>query len=249
MPKESKFKQSYRSTWESLPDFKGWLQPVPDNPSRAFCTICDKTLYAHRLSLLQHTCTVKHTRLAQRKFIESEKQKSDLIQTEVLAMDVVPGGGVDLNTFVQPDIDSSEDEAPNVYISTVSQPLPNSSDSPSIVEINNSPPISTHVLDTCRGLPVQNLQVSLYKLLDGRWTHISDCVTNPVGRCNEFISREDFKVGRYKLHYDVDRYFELRRQDSMYPFIEIVFDARSPTDHLHIPLIMSPYGYSTYRGS
>ncbi|KAG8297615.1 hypothetical protein J6590_031658 [Homalodisca vitripennis] len=49
-------------------------------------------------------------------------------------MDVVPGGGVDLNTLVQPDIDSSEDEAPNVYISTVSQPLPNSSDSPSIVE-------------------------------------------------------------------------------------------------------------------
>lgn len=45
--------------------------------------------------------------------------------------------------------------------------------------------------------------------------------TNPDGRCNEFISREDFKAGRFKLHFDVDKYFELRKLDTIYPFIEV----------------------------
>lgn len=110
-------------------------------------------------------------------------------------------------------------------------------------------PLSTHVLDTARGNPVGGLQVSLYKLIDGRWTHISEGLTNPDGRYTNFIQKADFTAGRYKLHFDVDRYFELRKLESLYPFIEIVFDVKSPQDHYHVPLLLSPFGYTTYRGS
>lgn len=86
-------------------------------------------------------------------------------------------------------------------------------------------PISTHVLDTSRGMTVPGLQVSLYKLVDGRWTYINEGVTNSDGRFANFIERTDFTPGRYKLHFDVDRYFESRKQDSLYPFIEVCIKA------------------------
>jgi len=56
-------------------------------------------------------------------------------------------------------------------------------------------------------------------------------------------------IGRYKLHFDVDKYFTLKRIDTMFPFIEIVFDVKKPTTHYHIPLLLSPFGYTTYRGT
>lgn len=83
------------------------------------------------------------------------------------------------------------------------------------------PPVSTHVLDTSKGHPVGGLQVSLYKLIEGRWTYINEGITNADGRFANFLDRSDFSSGRYKLHYDVDRYFELRKQESLYPFIEV----------------------------
>lgn len=90
--------------------------------------------------------------------------------------------------------------------------------------MTTKPPISTHVLDTSKGAPVAGLQVSLYKLIDGRWTYINESITNPDGRSSSFLERGDFTAGRYKLHYDVDRYFELRKQESLYPFIEVSLD-------------------------
>lgn len=86
---------------------------------------------------------------------------------------------------------------------------------------SQKPPISTHVLDTSKGQPVSGLQVSLYKLIEGRWTYINEGLTNPEGRFANFLDRNDFTSGRYKLHYDVDRYFESRKQESLYPFIEV----------------------------
>lgn len=83
------------------------------------------------------------------------------------------------------------------------------------------PPISTHVLDTAKGCPVGGLQVSLYKLIEGRWTYINEGLTNVEGRFSNFLERNSFTSGRYKLHYDVDRYFENRKQESLYPFIEV----------------------------
>lgn len=83
-------------------------------------------------------------------------------------------------------------------------------------------PISTLVSDTARGTAVAGLQVSLYKLIDGRWTYINEGTTNVLGRYSNFVEVGDFTPGRYKLHYDVDRYFEARKQDTIYPFIEVI---------------------------
>ncbi|XP_015607055.1 uncharacterized protein LOC107273406 isoform X2 [Cephus cinctus] len=125
-----------------------------------------------------------------------------------------------------------------------------------ILKSAKSPPskrpcISTHVLDTSKGLPVGGLQVSLYKLMDGRWTFLNESNTTPNGRCNDLVdtTKWNFTAGRYKIHFDVDKYFTLRRIETMYPFIEIVFDVKNPTGHYHLPVLLSPFGYSTYRGS
>ncbi|XP_043461329.1 uncharacterized protein LOC122497955 [Leptopilina heterotoma] len=116
--------------------------------------------------------------------------------------------------------------------------------------IVKKPTISTHALDMTKGLPIGGLQVSLYKLLDGRWTFVNECNTSPVGRCNDLINSEKnaLSIGRYKLHFDVDKYFSLKSVESLYPFIEIVFDVKNPVLSYHIPVLLSPFGYTTYRG-
>ncbi|XP_035733968.1 uncharacterized protein LOC118446890 isoform X3 [Vespa mandarinia] len=113
------------------------------------------------------------------------------------------------------------------------------------------PRVSTHVIDTSKGIPVGGLQVSLYKLMDGRWTFLNESNTGPNGRCTDLVdnAKVNFTAGRYKIHFDIDKYFTLRRIETMYPFIEIVFDVKNPTGHYHIPVLLSPFGYSTYRGS
>ncbi|KAK9295349.1 hypothetical protein QLX08_010300 [Tetragonisca angustula] len=113
------------------------------------------------------------------------------------------------------------------------------------------PRISTHVVDTSKGLPIGGLQVSLYKLMDGRWTFLNESNTSPNGRCVDLVdnTKVNFTAGRYKIHFDVDKYFTLRRIETMYPFIEIVFDVKNPAGHYHIPVLLSPFGYTTYRGS
>ncbi|XP_076169440.1 uncharacterized protein LOC143147762 isoform X2 [Ptiloglossa arizonensis] len=116
---------------------------------------------------------------------------------------------------------------------------------------SKKPRISTHVVDTSKGLPVGGLQVSLYKLMDGRWTFLNESNTSPNGRCVDLVDnmKVNFTTGRYKIHFDVDKYFTLRRIETMYPFIEIVFDVKNPAGHYHIPVLLSPFGYTTYRGS
>lgn len=112
------------------------------------------------------------------------------------------------------------------------------------------PRVSTHVIDTSKGIPVGGLQVSLYKLMDGRWTFLNESNTNPNGRCIDLLdnTKVNFTAGRYKMHFDIDKYFTLRKIETMYPFIEIVFDVKNPAGHYHIPVLLSPFGYSTYRG-
>ncbi|XP_014483569.1 PREDICTED: uncharacterized protein LOC106749040 isoform X2 [Dinoponera quadriceps] len=112
--------------------------------------------------------------------------------------------------------------------------------------------ISTQVMDITKGVPINGLQVSLYKLVDGRWTFMNESNTNSNGRCVDLLDHSTKSVGmggRYKIHLDVDKYFTLRRIETMYPFIEVVFDVKNPLNHYHIPVLLSPFGYSTYRGS
>ncbi|KAG5313667.1 HIUH2 hydrolase, partial [Acromyrmex insinuator] len=109
--------------------------------------------------------------------------------------------------------------------------------------------ISTYVVDNIKGVPISGLQVSLYKLMDGKWTFLNENSTNAEGHCDDLMEKIKGTIGRYKLHFDVDKYFTLKRIDTMFPFIEIVFDVKKPTTHYHIPLLLSPFGYTTYRGT
>ncbi|XP_022915670.1 uncharacterized protein [Onthophagus taurus] len=268
--KSKYYKQTYRTAWEHMPDFKGWLTGVQGEPTRAFCLYCQKTLHAHRLSLLKHTCTIRHQKAAQlhntRKvkaasspqmeqqvaFIDGNAStiQEDLEGVEYTTVEVEEqdNDGDQDNEADQDneemDDDEESGEAENLPVhfqkQIRSQLLPMNS---------TKPPISTHVLDTSKGQAVSGLQVSLYKLIDGRWTYINEGITNIDGRFGNFLDRDDFSPGRYKLHYDVDRYFEVKKQTSLYPFIEIVFDCINHTDHYHVPLLLSPYGYTTYRGT
>ncbi|XP_043495792.1 uncharacterized protein LOC122519988 [Polistes fuscatus] len=111
------------------------------------------------------------------------------------------------------------------------------------------PRVSTYVIDTSKGVPVVGLQVSLYKLLDGRWTFLTESNTGTDGRCANLLEKAkvNFTTGRYKIHFDIDKYFTFRKIETIYPFIEIVFDVKNPIGHYHIPVLLSPFGYSTYR--
>ncbi|XP_012223549.1 uncharacterized protein PF3D7_1120000-like isoform X2 [Linepithema humile] len=109
--------------------------------------------------------------------------------------------------------------------------------------------ISTYVVDTTKGVPIGGLQVSLYKLLDGKWTFLNESNTAADGHCMDLLEKINSTSGRYKLHFDVDKYFILRKIETMFPFVEIVFDVKNPNSHYHMPLLLSPFGYSTYRGT
>ncbi|XP_076265047.1 uncharacterized protein LOC143199145 isoform X2 [Rhynchophorus ferrugineus] len=258
------YKQTYRPAWEQMPDFKGWLRGVKGQPTRAYCTYCQKTLHAHRLSLLKHTCTIRHQTAAQahgntsvQKNTFNVNMDDNNIQTVIVNDENIleeEDGDLGQHQFIyttQEEIDETEqdqgteneqdEEEDDYYEETISTPSQSNS-----INQNITNPITTHAIDTTRGTPVIGLSVSLYKLVDGRWTYINQGVTDTFGRYNDSIKPGNFSPGRYKLHYDVDRYFEANKQTSVFPFIEIVFDAPALTRY-HFPLLLSPNTYTTYR--
>ena len=112
-------------------------------------------------------------------------------------------------------------------------------------------PISTHVLDTRRGRPANGIGVQLAARTDsGTWQELGRGTTDADGRIGDlFPADKTLNRGVYRLTFDVAHYFAAMKQESFYPEVTIVFEIRSPTEHYHVPLLLSPYGYSTYRGS
>ncbi|XP_076032351.1 5-hydroxyisourate hydrolase [Oratosquilla oratoria] len=111
-------------------------------------------------------------------------------------------------------------------------------------------PITSHVLDTATGKPAANLGLSLHKQSDSlSWTLVSSKVTNSDGRASNFLSQEEFTQGVYKMRFETGDYFKQLNTKGFYPYVEIVFEIEAPEEHYHIPLLLSPYGYSSYRGS
>ncbi|XP_058805424.1 uncharacterized protein LOC131672307 [Phymastichus coffea] len=110
------------------------------------------------------------------------------------------------------------------------------------------PIISTNVIETSKGIPVSGLQIILYKLDDGRWKNIHEGYTSANGTYDfSNSSKNNLSVGRYRLHYDVEKYYSLKKVATVYPFIEIVFDVKDPGATYNIPLLMSPFSYSTFK--
>lgn len=109
--------------------------------------------------------------------------------------------------------------------------------------------ITTHVLDTSKGKPAVGIVVILYRGEQGLWAEIARSATNNDGRVMDLLPKETLlEIGIYKLRFETKDYFDAAHVSTFYPSIEIDFDLQF-SEHYHIPLLVSPFGYSTYRGS
>jgi 5-hydroxyisourate hydrolase len=110
--------------------------------------------------------------------------------------------------------------------------------------------ITTHVLDVSLGRPAANVAVLLEsQSARGEWAEIARGATDAEGRLRDWAAAEKLAAGIYRLAFDTRAYFAARKIASLYPQVIIVFEVRDTQEHYHIPLLLSPFGYSTYRGS
>jgi 5-hydroxyisourate hydrolase len=110
--------------------------------------------------------------------------------------------------------------------------------------------ISTHVLDTSIGRPAAGVRVALARQEGGTWREVATATTDANGRIAEFPENGPApSTGSYRLAFDVGGYFGGRQVDSFFTIVTVEFILRDSASHHHIPLLVSPYGYSTYRGS
>jgi len=111
--------------------------------------------------------------------------------------------------------------------------------------------ITTHVLDTSLGRPAAGVSVDLEKANEkGEWDSVALGVTDGEGRVRELLENgEVIDKGVYRMTFDTSAYFSAQRVRAFYPSVTIAFDVQDPEEHYHVPLLLSPFGYSTYRGS
>lgn len=109
--------------------------------------------------------------------------------------------------------------------------------------------LSTHVLDTFLGRPAGGIPVILYQEENKVWVEIGSGITDKDGRCGTLLAEQALEISTYRVRFDTGMYFEQQATLSLYPFVEVVFTVREPDQHYHIPLLLSPNGYTTYRGS
>jgi 5-hydroxyisourate hydrolase len=110
--------------------------------------------------------------------------------------------------------------------------------------------ITTHVLDTSLGRPARGVPVTLEIEAAGGWKLVGKGRTDADGRISGFLPKgETAAPGVYRLIFDTGKYFSARQLKTFYPQISVVFRIGDPAQHYHVPLLLSPFGYSTYRGS
>ncbi len=110
-------------------------------------------------------------------------------------------------------------------------------------------PLTTHVLDTARGGPAAQVPVTL-EIADGDgWRTVCAGVTNADGRLPDLLPAGGLQATTYRITFDTDAYFKAQGIDGFYPYAQIVFRVGALDEHYHVPLLLSPFGYSTYRGS
>ncbi|XP_078524426.1 EP-cadherin-like [Lissotriton helveticus] len=112
-------------------------------------------------------------------------------------------------------------------------------------------PLTTHVLNTASGTPAKGLRLQLSQLDNPtqRWVELTTSFTNADGRCPGILSPERFTAGTYKLRFETGEFWKQLEQISFYPYVEVVFTILDPGQKYHIPLLMTPFSYTTYRGS
>ncbi|MBW3524845.1 MULTISPECIES: hydroxyisourate hydrolase [unclassified Chryseobacterium] len=110
--------------------------------------------------------------------------------------------------------------------------------------------LSSHILDVSKGIPASGVKIKLEKYNNQSkiWTFVEEKNTDVNGRISDFLPSEKDNLGIFKLTYYTSDYFKNDNIESFYPFIEVVFKIRDK-NHYHVPITLSAYGYSTYRGS
>ncbi|MCE7065795.1 hydroxyisourate hydrolase [Dyadobacter sp. CY326] len=111
--------------------------------------------------------------------------------------------------------------------------------------------LSSHILDISQGIPASGVPIRLEKMDTDKktWSVIDEKVTDANGRISDFLNSEKSgNEGIYKLTYLTADYFKSQNIESFYPFIEVVFEIKD-SKHYHVPITLSAYGYSTYRGN
>jgi 5-hydroxyisourate hydrolase len=115
--------------------------------------------------------------------------------------------------------------------------------------------LTTHVLDTARGVPAKGLKIDLYRLAGDTREKVKSVSTNSDGRVDDgpILADETFKAGEYELVFHAGDYLRMTGHSLPEPaFLDVIpirFGIADTTAHYHVPLLLSPFGYSTYRGS
>lgn len=116
--------------------------------------------------------------------------------------------------------------------------------------MNSQSPITTHVLDTATGQPAAKVGVALLRQnASGTWEELSKGETNADGRITDLLSAGALSPGRYRLTFASGEYHQRRGVAAFHPEVTIDFQVSEALEHYHVPLLLSPFGYTTYRGS
>ncbi len=110
-------------------------------------------------------------------------------------------------------------------------------------------PITTHVLDTAAGVPAKGIRITCSQLQNGDFVEIANGVTDADGRITDLLKPGELAPGTYRMRFEVGAYHERHGMKGFYPEVSVVFQIEAADEHYHVPLLLSPFGYSTYRGS
>ncbi|QFS88340.1 MULTISPECIES: hydroxyisourate hydrolase [Marinobacter] len=111
-------------------------------------------------------------------------------------------------------------------------------------------PLSVHVLNIENGLPSPDVTVTLERKESGQWVELNQAVTNEQGRIGElYPDGERLVEGTYRVVFATGDWFAKQNTSTFFPEIPVVFTMDAALDHYHVPLLLSPYGFSTYRGN
>lgn len=114
--------------------------------------------------------------------------------------------------------------------------------------------LTTHILDTAHGCPAASVHISVRRIVDGAAQQLTQAVTNADGRCDQpLLAGDAFTAGQYEIVFAVGPYFAAGQASAdAPPFLDEVvirFGVAHADEHYHVPLLVSPFAYSTYRGS
>lgn len=111
-------------------------------------------------------------------------------------------------------------------------------------------PITTHILDTSRGVPAGGVPIVLELQSTTGWKELARGVTNEDGRIPGLLPDDHkLEMTTYRMTFEIEKYFINNKVKYFYPYVQVVFQIAEPGGHYHVPLLMNPFGYSTYRGS